>query len=296
MKRDPTPATRLVLVTGPSGAGRSTALNALEDLGFETIDNLPLRLWPRLLDTPPDGPPDGPLALVIDTRNRDFSVDALKGEIARLRAMPGLEVTLLYLDCRDDVLLRRFSETRRPHPLAPAGNPETGIGRELDLLAPVRDRADMLMDTSDLNVHQLRGQIEDWFAPGGARPLAISVLSFSYKRGLPRNADMVFDCRFLANPYWVERLRDLDGRSAEVQAHVAGDPRFAAFLDRVVDLTRMLLPAFVEEGKSHVAIAFGCTGGRHRSVTLAETVAGALADEGKAVSVRHRELDDAKNG
>ncbi len=284
---------RLVLVTGPSGAGRSTAINVLEDLGFEAIDNLPLRFWPRLLDGPA---PERLLALGVDTRNRDFSTTALIEVIGELSARPDLYLNVLYLDCRSEVLLRRFSETRRRHPLAPAESPEIGVSRDLDLLAPIRHCADLLIDTSDLNVHQLREEVERWFAPDGTRPLAVSVHSFSYKRGLPRGIDMVFDCRFLSNPYWVPELRARDGRDEQVQAHVTGDPRFAGFFDRVLDLIRMLLPAYVDEGKSHLSIAFGCTGGRHRSVTLAETLAKALADEGQQVSIRHRELERRQSG
>lgn len=286
-------ATRVVLVTGPSGAGRSTAINVLEDLGFEAIDNLPLGLVPRLLDGPP---PPRPMALGIDPRNRDFSTAGLLDLLDLLTARPGCELTCLFLDCRDDVLLRRFSETRRRHPLAPAESPAVGIAREQGLLAQVRDRADMLIDTSDLNVHQLRAEIEGWFAPPEGQALALSVHSFSYKRGLPRGIDMVFDCRFLANPYWVPDLRPLDGRDARVAAHVAADPRFAPFFDRVLDLTRMLLPAYLEEGKAHLSIGFGCTGGQHRSVTLAESLAKALAEDGRQVSIRHRELEGQQNG
>jgi len=285
--------TRLVLVTGPSGAGRSSAINVLEDLGYEAIDNLPLRLLPRLLDGPA---PDRPLALGIDTRNRDFSTGALLDLIARLATRPDTDLTVLYLDCRADVLLRRFSETRRRHPMAPADSPETGVLLELDLLTPIRERADMLIDSSDLNVHQLRKEIERWFAPGGDTGLAVSVQSFSYKRGLPPGIDMVFDCRFLKNPYWEPSLRAHDGRDAPVAEYVASDPRFAPFFDRVLDLVRLLLPAYVEEGKSHLSIGFGCTGGQHRSVALAETLAKALAEDGQQVSIRHRELSGRKNG
>jgi len=284
---------RLVLVTGPSGAGRSTAIHALEDLGFEAIDNLPLRLVPLLLDGPA---PTRPLALGMDPRNREFSAEGLLELIDTLSGRADTQLTVLYLDCRDDVLLRRFSETRRRHPLAPAESPETGIRREQGLLAPLRDRADTLIDTSDMNVHQLREEIERWFAPDTGRALALTVHSFSYKRGLPRGIDMVFDCRFLSNPYWVPALRGLDGRDPAVAAHVAADPLFAPFFDRVLDLTRFLLPAYTQEGKAHLSIAFGCTGGQHRSVTLAETLAKALADDGRQVSIRHRELDSQRNG
>ncbi len=282
---------QVVLVTGPSGAGRSTAINVLEDLGYESIDNLPLRLLPRLLDG--DGP-NRPLALGVDTRNRDFSTAALLDLIDQLAGRADAELAVLFLDCRRDVLLRRFSETRRRHPLAPAESPEMGVERDLDLMAPVRELADLLIDTSDLNVHQLRAEIEGWFAPGETGQLAVSVQSFSYKRGLPRGIDMVFDCRFLSNPYWHPPLRPLDGRDARVCAHVREDTRFAPFFDRVLDLTRLLLPAYEEEGKSHLSIAFGCTGGQHRSVVLAETLAKALAEEGQQVSIRHRELKSSK--
>ncbi len=284
---------QLVLVTGPSGAGRSTAIHVLEDLGFEAIDNLPLHLVPRLLDGPI---PERPMALGIDTRNRDFSTSALLDLIDGLIGRADIDLTTLYLDCQPEVLLRRFSETRRRHPLAPAESPEAGVMRDLDLLAPVRHRADTLIDTSELNVHQLRDEIERWFAPADGRQLALTVHSFSYKRGLPRGIDMVFDCRFLTNPYWVPRLRALDGRDPRVAAHVSGDPRFEPFFDRVLDLTQLLLPAYVDEGKSHLSIAFGCTGGQHRSVTLAESLAKALAEGGQQVSIRHRELGDQQTG
>ena len=278
---------RLVLVTGPSGAGRSTAINVLEDLGFEVIDNLPLRLLPRLLDGPGSGLP---LALGLDTRNRDFSTAAVLDLVDRFDARADIDLNVLYLDASAEVLLRRYSETRRRHPLAPAESPETGIRRELDLLASIRDRAHMLIDTSDLNVHQLRDEIERFFAPEAGRSLTVTVQSFSYKRGLPRGMDMVFDCRFLRNPYWVPELRSRDGRDTPVSEHVRGDPMFAPFFDRVLDLTRLLLPAYKAEGKSYFSIAFGCTGGQHRSVAVAESLSRALAEDGQQVSIRHREL------
>lgn len=283
-----TPVFRVVLVTGPSGAGRSTAIHVLEDLGYEAIDNMPLSLMPRLLEGPP---PARPLALGVDTRNRDFSTAALLDLIATLRARPDCMLSLLYLDCRPDVLLRRFSETRRRHPLAPAESPEQGVTRELDLLAPVRDRADTLVDTSELNIHQLRENIERWFAPSGSPRLSVSVQSFSYKRGLPGGIDMVFDVRFLSNPYWQPELRSLDGRDPPVLAHVSADPRFLPFFTRVHDLVALLLPAYRDEGKSHLTIAFGCTGGQHRSVAVAESLAKTLAEGGQQVSIRHRELE-----
>jgi UPF0042 nucleotide-binding protein len=276
----------LVLVTGPSGAGRTTAINVLEDLDFEAIDNLPLRLVPALVAA---GGADRALVLGLDPRNRDFSTEAMVDMIDMLKARRGLKTTVLYLDADAEILLRRFSETRRRHPLSPAESPELGVSRELDLMQPVKERSDVVIDTSDLNVHQLRAEVERLFAPSGRR-LAVSLHSFSYKRGIPRNVDMVFDCRFLSNPYWEPALRVHDGRDQEVQDYVMSDARFQGFFDRVLDLTLSLLPAYREEGKSHFSIAFGCTGGQHRSVTLAETLAKALAREGQQVSIRHREL------
>ena len=281
---------RLVLVTGPSGAGRTSAIRALEDMGFEAIDNLPISLLPRLLDGPAG---DKPLALGIDTRNRDFSTNALIEAIDRMGgAQAALQV--LYLDCTAEVLLRRFSETRRRHPLAPAETPATGIAREFDLLVPIRARADILIDTSEMSPHELRAELEHWFAPqAGGSSLAVSVQSFSYKRGLPRGLDMVLDCRFLRNPYWDEGLRGLNGLDPSVAAYVQHDARFAPFRDRVMALTELLLPAYAAEGKAYLSIGFGCTGGQHRSVTMAETLAKALEDGGWQVSIRHRELERA---
>jgi UPF0042 nucleotide-binding protein len=282
---------RVVLVTGPSGAGKTSAIAVLEDLGFESIDNLPLGLLPRLLHGGPAGRP--PLALAIDARNRDFSTQGLIDMVDWLAGLPGVSADLVFLDCRAEILLRRFSETRRRHPLAPAESPQEGIRREFDLLGAVRDRADVLIDTSDLSPHDLRDEISRWCAPEAGHHLAVAVHSFSYKRGLPRGLDMLFDCRFLTNPYWEPNLRDRDGRDPAVAAHVRGDTRFAPFFDRVLDLTRFLLPAHIEEGKAHFAIGFGCTGGRHRSVATAEALAAALAQAGWQVSIRHRELERA---
>jgi len=283
---DPSARPPLVLVTGPSGAGRTTAINVLEDMNFEAIDNLPLRLVPGLVDA---GGADRPMVLGLDPRNRDFSTEALLDVIAMLTARQSLATTVLYLDAEPEVLLRRYSETRRRHPLSPAESPEVGVARELDLMQPVREQADLVIDTTELNVHQLRAEVERIFAPAG-RTLAVALHSFSYKRGIPRNVDMVFDCRFLANPYWVPELRAFDGRDTQVQDYVSADDKFQGFFDRVLDLTLSLLPAYRAEGKSHFSIAFGCTGGQHRSVTLAETLAKALAREGQQVSIRHREL------
>lgn len=279
---------RVVLVTGPSGAGRSTALHVLEDLGYEAIDNLPLSLVPRLLDGPPLA---GPLALGLDPRNREFSVAAMNDLAAWLRARGDVDIEILYLDCSADVLIRRFSETRRRHPLAPGESPAEGVARELDLLEPVRALADTLIDTSDMTPHELRAEVSRWFDQSSGPRLAVSVSSFSYKRGVPRGADMVFDCRFLRNPYWDPALRGKTGQDPEVTAYIADDARFEVFFDKVLDLVETLLPAYLEEGKSHLSVAFGCTGGQHRSVALAEKLTNALANGGWRVSKRHRELE-----
>ncbi|MCC6001230.1 MAG: RNase adapter RapZ [Pararhodobacter sp.] len=281
-------AQRVIIVTGPSGAGRSSAINALEDAGFEAIDNLPLSLIPRLLDGPllPRA-----LALGVDVRNREFSVDGLLELINRLHRQPDVVAELLFLDCDADTLIRRFSETRRRHPLSPDEPPLVGITRELELMAPVREMADHLLDTSNFTPHMLRAEVLRAFVPETGLPMSLAVQSFSYKRGLPRGVDMVFDCRFLANPHWEPALRAHDGRDDAVAAFVEADPRFAPFFDRVHDLVSSLLGAFVDEGKASLTIAFGCTGGRHRSVATAEKLAMTLAAEGWQVSKRHRELD-----
>lgn len=280
------PVQRVVLVTGPSGAGRSTAIHALEDLGFEAIDNLPLSLVPRLLDGPALG---HPVALGIDVRNRDFAAAALIEAIDRLTRDPGVELEVLYLDCSVTELIRRFSETRRRHPLG--DTPAAAIEREIDLLAPIRVRADVLIDTTGLSVHDLKAEIGRWFARAEGQRMSVSVQSFSYKRGVPRGLDLMFDVRFLANPHWVPDLRPLDGRDPRVAAHVAADPRFQPWFDKMLDLVTFTLPAHLEEGKAHLSIGFGCTGGKHRSVATAEKMAQALAEAGWPVSIRHRELE-----
>ena len=279
---------QLVLITGPSGAGRSTAIHALEDLGFEVIDNLPLNLVPRLIDGPTLG---RPIALGLDVRNRDFNTTALIELIDTLTRDPRVSLELIYLDCDPSELIRRYSQTRRRHPLAPMETPTEGIAREIDLLGPIRVRADHLIDTSEMSPHDLKAEIGKWFDHGFAEHMAVSVQSFSYKRGLPRGLDMVFDCRFLTNPYWQADLRHKDGRDPGVAAHIETDPRFADFFYKLQDLILMLLPAHLEEGKAHLSIGFGCTGGQHRSVAVAEKLGKVLAEAGWPVSNRHRELE-----
>ena len=277
----------IVFVTGPAGAGRGTALNALEDAGFEVIDNLPLAL---VLQVAEGRAPGRPLALGIDPRSRDFAPDNFLQVLEDLRARDRNRVDLVFLDCAVQTLLRRFSETRRRHPLSAGAAPSDGIALEILLLEPMRLRADYLIDTSEMSPHDLRAEMTRWFGSDASAQLTVSLQSFSYKRGLPHEADLVFDCRFLRNPHWEPALRPRDGRDPEVAAHVAGDARFAPFLERVMAMLDLVLPANAEEGKTTVNIAIGCTGGRHRSVMLVEKLAPALVDQGWQVSKRHREL------
>ena len=277
---------RLLLVTGPSGAGRTTATNALEDLGYEAIDNIPLSLVPNVIDQKLDKS----LALVVDARNRDFSVTAFLALLDRLRQMSRAWPEVLYLDCRTDVLLRRFSETRRRHPMAPEDHPSLGIERENALLAPLKAQADFVIDSSDLSPHDLKKEVAGWFAVGEAVPLTLSLQSFSYKKGLPRDVDMVLDCRFLRNPHWDQELRPLNGLDVAVVDYIQSDLRYDEFFKRSLDLIRFLLPAYQDEGKSHLCVGLGCTGGRHRSVAVAVNLGQALAKWSGAVSIRHREI------
>lgn len=279
---------RVIIVTGASGAGRTTAINAFEDIGFETIDNIPLSLLERAFESPTELPP---MAIGIDVRNREFSVATVASVLDRIESSPDVEAEMLFLDCRADVLLRRYSETRRRHPLAPHEAPSAGIDRELNILLPLQSRADHLVDTSDMSPHQLKAEIGRLFGGKGFDELVLTVESFSYKRGLPRGVDMVFDVRFLNNPHWRDDLRSLDGRSTDVAQFVEADEHFAPFFQRVTDLVVSLLPAYKAEGKTHLSIGIGCTGGQHRSVTVAEKLSKTLADNGWRVSTRHRELE-----
>lgn len=278
---------RVVIVTGPSGAGRTTAINALEDFGFEAIDNIPLSLVPRLLAGPALA---RPLALGLDARNREFSAGGVLGLLEDLGARQDHSCMLVYLDCSQTALLNRFSETRRRHPLALHDDPEQAIAREMELLGPLRGRADLVIDTTSLSPHDLRDEMRAHLSLDAQDGLAITIQSFSYKRGAPRGLDLVFDVRFLRNPHWDPQLRPLTGRDSRVGVHVEADPRFSGFFERLRDLIDHVLPAYAEEGKAHLGIGIGCTGGRHRSVFVAEKLADALAEAGWRVSTRHREL------
>jgi RNase adapter protein RapZ len=278
---------RLLVVTGMSGAGRSTALKAVEDMGYEAVDNLPLSLLPNLLSAPATPP----LAIGVDVRTRDFGVSALLATLDRLVAEHNLDLKIVFLDCEDDRLVRRYTETRRRHPLAGDRPVLDGIHLERQRVWPLRDRADLVIDTTALNPGDLKRLLQGHFALGTAPGITIFVTSFSYRHGLPRDADLVFDVRFLRNPHYVAALRPLTGRDAPVGAFIEADPDCAPFFKRLCLLLTPLLPRYEREGKSYLTIAIGCTGGRHRSVYLAERLAAWLSEQGRPVGVNHRDLD-----
>ncbi|HSE77414.1 MAG TPA: RNase adapter RapZ [Alphaproteobacteria bacterium] len=284
------PARRAVaIVTGMSGAGKSTALKALEDSGYEAVDNLPLSLLVSLV-RPEDGV-GRPIAVGVDTRTRDFSIAAFDAAIDRLRAEPSFETRLVFLDSEDEVLRRRFTETRRRHPLA-ADRPVTdGIRAERDLIVPLRGRADLVIDTSTLSGADLKRMMQEHFGLGARAGMAVSIISFAYRHGLPREADLVFDIRFLANPHYRPELQALSGRDGAVAAFIARDAAFQPFFEGLTTMLRALLPRFESEGKSYLTIAVGCTGGRHRSVFVAERLAEWLGGLGRRVNLVHRDIE-----
>jgi RNase adaptor protein for sRNA GlmZ degradation len=282
---------RILLVTGMSGAGKSTALKALEDMGYEAVDNLPLGLLDRLLEPLDEGDAalaDRPLAFGIDSRTRGFDGESIVERLRSLRA-DGHDVQMLFLDCTGGELTRRFSETRRRHPLALDRPAVDGIAREREMLAPLRRWADVVIDTTDYQTPDLRRALADRFGRPGVEALTLTIMSFGFARGLPRDADLVFDMRFLANPHWDPMLRPLTGEDAAVGAFVAADPAFTPAFERIADLLLTLLPGYGREGKAYLTVAFGCTGGRHRSVYVARQMAARLATAGYAATVVHRD-------
>ena len=276
-----------------SGAGRSSGLRILEDLGYEAIDNLPISLLGRLLHPSGDDNDDKerPLAIDVDIRTRGFRDGAFRDLLSPLRQRDDVDVRVAFFDCDDQVLRRRFTETRRRHPLAEDRPLMDGIRHERELLSQLRDGADLLVDTSNLSLPALRDLLTGNFRLAAGSELTLSVTSFAYRRGLPREADLVFDVRFLANPHYEDALRTLSGRDAEVAAYIERDPAFQPFIEQISELVRSLLPHYEREGKTYLTIAIGCTGGRHRSVYVAEQIAALIAGEGRAVTLRHRELD-----
>ncbi len=292
---------RILLVTGMSGAGKSTALRSLEDMGWETVDNLPLLLLDRLMSTelPEGARNDRPLACGIDSRTRGFDAAAIVDRIKALRAR-GDEISTLFLDCGGSELERRYSETRRRHPLALDRPAVDGIARERELLGALRRWADQIIDTTGSTSNDLRLEVRSRFGETLSSPPTLTVMSFGFARGVPRNADLVFDMRFLRNPHWDEELRPLSGLDEAVTAYVAADPAYEDAVARIEDLLVLLLPRYEAEGKAYVTVAFGCTGGRHRSVHVATRVGERLRTAGFSPTVSHRDLasrpDDSLEG
>ena len=283
----------VVLVSGLSGAGKSSILRALEDVGFEAIDNPPLPMIEELVERAEAGGPRR-LAVGVDARSRGFDAAAVLETLTRLRRNPALHPELLFAWADEAALLRRYKETRRRHPLAPDSRVSDGIAAEQALTALLYDAADLVIDTTDLPPPGLRSLVEHRYGPQArAEPragLVVSLVSFSFVAGLPREADMVFDARFLRNPHYVTDLRPRTGLDAAVGEYVEADPDFPAFLARLLDLLALVLPRFVEEGKKYATVAVGCTGGRHRSVHIVERLAARLSEAGWRVTTTHREL------
>ena len=283
----------ILLVTGMSGAGKSTVLKALEDSGYETVDNMPLGLLKRLLnvkENPEHFAAGRPLAIGVDARTRAFDADEIVARLEGLRAETDYELRLLFLDCSGGELTRRFSETRRRHPLALDRPAADGIAREREILAPLRRAADAVIDTTDYSIHDLRRTVTERFAHEQAGHLTLTFMSFGYSRGLPRDADLVFDMRFLRNPHWDAELRPMTGLDPAVGEFVAQDEGYTPAVDRIADLLALLIPRYEHEGKSYLTVAFGCTGGRHRSVHVAEHMAARLRTAGYLPTVVHRDL------
>ena len=281
----------VTIVTGMSGAGRSAAADVLEDLGFFVIDNLPPALIAKVAELGRGKDDAGRFALVVDTRSGDFMHD-LEEALAELRES-GARTRILFLDASDEVLVRRYDATRRRHPLEETDRVSESIARERALLEEVKGQADVVVDTSDLNVHELRDRLRELFGDA-TRPdvgLQTSIVSFGYKHGLPLDVDLVFDCRFLPNPHWVETLRPLPGTDPKVRRYVMTQPETKDFLIELERLFALLLPAYVREGKAYLSIGVGCTGGHHRSVVIAEELGKVLERLGFDANVHHRDVD-----
>ncbi|MGB7438825.1 MAG: RNase adapter RapZ [Candidatus Acidiferrum sp.] len=283
------PGRQLVILTGLSGSGKSTVLKAFEDMGYYCVDNLPVELIPIFAELHAAG--EG------DLRRAALLVDAREGP--QLRNLPGLlrhlrndhPIILVYIEAHEDALLRRYSETRRPHPLGKDFSVRESLRHEQAMMEPIRKLADVVIDTTQFNVHELRQFINDRFKSESKRPLLVSLVSFGYKYGVPTDADLMFDVRFLPNPHFVPKLRRYNGKDAQVRRYIQSFPQTGEFLRRMQGLLTYLIPHYIEEGKSYLTIAFGCTGGKHRSVMMAEWMKQALAKKGLATRVLHRDLD-----
>jgi len=283
---------RLLLVTGLLGAGKTTALRELEDRGWEAIDNFPVRLLEWLIESPPKSGSElrAPLAIGFDSRTRGFDPHGIIGLLERLADRNDIAVTSLFLDCSGRELERRYNETRRRHPMAGDAPVSAGIAAERELLEPLRRIADEIIDTSELTSNGLQQAIRERFGPGDGKDLTLTLSSFGFSRGMPPLADMVFDMRFLDNPHWDQQLKPLTGLDVPVGDHIRRDPAFTEAFGRIRDLLVLLLPRYQAQGKTYVHIAFGCTGGRHRSVFVAEEMAAALRDAGFSPTLLHRNL------
>jgi UPF0042 nucleotide-binding protein len=280
----------VLLLTGMSGAGRSTAANVIEDLGYSVIDNLPPSLLVQAVEAHDIPEKHKHLALVIDSRG-GLPIEDLKTAIVDL-ARDGVQSRMVFLDAEDDVIVRRYEENRRPHPL---GEPTitSAIAAEREVLAELREMSDYYIDTSNLNIHQLREQLTTLFADEEmTAPMRVSVRSFGFKHGSPRDADLLFDVRFLPNPHWVPELRDKRGTDAAVSDYVMGQPGAAEFVDQVEQMLTFLIPLFETEGKSYLSVGIGCTGGHHRSVAIAEEIGKRLNNRDIRAVVRHRDIDN----
>ena len=287
-RRAEKPVNELVIVTGISGAGKASALKAFEDLGFHCVDNLPLELLPHFAGLISASPDVERAAIVVDVREGS-TLDRLPEILKSIKKL--LQTRVVFLDAQDAVLVRRYSETRRPHPLGRSETVWRSIVEERQLLDPIRNVADTLIDTSNFNVHELRADILARFAyEEKSKRLLVSCLSFGFKNGVPLDADMVFDVRFLPNPHFVPEFRKKTGLDPKVAAYVRGFPQTGEFLDRVTKLMLYLLPHYVNEGKSYLTVAFGCTGGQHRSVMMAEEIAKRLKKAGYQVKALHRDI------
>ncbi|MEO0031974.1 MAG: hypothetical protein RIS94_1732 [Pseudomonadota bacterium] len=284
---------RILLVTGVLGAGKTTAMRALEDMGWEAIDNFPIRLLDRLLETEPGSAQldaGSPLAIGFDTRTRGFDPLKTIERVKKLAARSDLLVTTLFLDCGGAELERRYNETRRRHPMSEDKPAATGIAAERELLEPLRRWADVVLTTTDFTTNDLQQAIREAFRDSTPTRPTVTISSFGFSRGTPPLADLVFDMRFLNNPHWVDDLRPMTGRDAPVGDYIRQDPAFDEAFTRIRDLLLLLLPRFEAQGKAYVNIAFGCTGGRHRSVYMAERIASALREEGFSPTLLHRNL------
>ncbi len=281
---------RLVVLSGPSGSGKSTAIKVLEDLGYFCVDNLPVALLPTFLELLRQSGEISKAATVVDVRERRFLKD-FPGTFERLKKA-GYGVELIFLDASDEALLRRFSETRRRHPLSASESPAEALVLERDLLSEVRAHATEILDTSNLNVHELKELIRDRFSgPASLKKMSVNIVSFGYRYGIPTDADIVLDVRFLPNPYFVDSLKGLDGRSPAVKEFVLSKKETGEFLSRVDDFLGYLLPLYQKEGKSYLTIAVGCTGGKHRSVVIAELLRERLARDKVFTHSRHRDIE-----